>query len=122
MTKRIALLSTLAFSLVLMPGCPTAGSAAVGDWLITYNNLDFGLRLKANGEAEPIPFPSALQPLAGTFTWEVVGTGVVIYQEFANGKTVWAAELVSNTTMAGAWITWAGNNKGATDTWTAFKP
>ena len=120
MTKRTALLTTLILSLVLLPGCPgtpTAGSAAVGDWLITYNNLVFGLELKANGEAVPIPLG---QPLAGTFTWEVVGTGVVMYQEFANEKVVWAAELTSDTTMNGAFIVWAGNI-GVTHTWDAVK-
>lgn len=118
MTKRIALLSTLILSLVLLPGCPGAVSAFVGSWIITTSSNDWGLQINTNGEA--IPFTVDLN-LGGTWTWEVEGTRVVLHQAGGIGQNIWAAELTSETTMTGAWLSWEGQDYGNSNTFTAVK-
>ena len=117
MKKRIALLATLAFSLVLMPGCPQTASDLAGDWVITTGVLDSGIQLNANGEAIPYLI-DYLHP--GTFTWEVEGTRVLFYQTSGNNKIVWAGELTSETTMNGAAVFWTGS-VGSSFGWSAVK-
>jgi len=120
MKRRIALLSMLILSLVLLPGCPSAGSALVGGWKMTFSgNLHYGIQLNANGEATS--FVVDQFTLGGTLTWDIVGTRVLIHQDIANSRTVYAAELTSDTTMSGAYVRWSAQGLGISGTWTAVK-
>ena len=118
MPKRIALLTMLILSLVLLPGCPGAGSALVGSWVITFSNTDYGLQINANGEAIPFMLD---QIFGGTFTWEVEGTRVLLHHVLGGNEILWTAELTSDTTkMTGAWINYFGAI-GLSETFTAVE-
>ena len=117
MKRQLTLSLVAATLLLLLPGCPGAVSAIVGSWIITTGGIDRGLQLNANGEAIPFTVDSLL---LGTFTWEIDGTRVLIHQESGPYKWVWAAELMSETTMEGAWVAWTGSI-GNSSTWTAVK-
>jgi len=117
MNKQLSFLLVAVMLLLMLPGCPTAVSALVGSWIITSNSMDFGLQLNANGQAVPFMLDGIL---AGTFTWEVDGTRVLLHQVSGNNKLVWAAELTSETAMTGAFVFWTGS-AGTSDTFTAVK-
>ena len=117
MTKRIALLTTLLLSLVLMPGCPETGSVLVGDWIITVGSLDHGLQINADGTATSYMLDDIFP---GTFTWKVDGTRVIFHHVSSVNKLVWVAELTSETTMNGAAVFWAGS-VGSNYNWSAVK-
>jgi len=121
MTKRIALLTALILLLVLLPGCPPgSGSALVGSWTITFNTLDWGLQINTDGTAVPFQIGGGI--LLGAFTWEIDGSRVLFHQENMDVRTIYAAELTSDTTMQGAFVRWAGSSLlGDSDTFTAVK-
>ena len=118
MAKRIALLTTLILSLVLLPGCPNPGSALAGTWVFTIGGLDLGMQLNANGEA--VPFMIDINT-SGTFTWSVDGTRMTLDQVDGIDNTVWEARLTSDTMMFGAFVTWAGVFVGDSNTFSAVK-
>ena len=120
MTKRMALLSTLIVSLVLLPGCPGGVSALLGTWVFTINQVATGIELKANGEVELFSIANG-PTLFGTINWEVNGSRFILSQFFSNNRTAYIAENTSNTMMSGAWVTWAGPGVGGSDTWNAVK-
>lgn len=118
MTKQIVLLALPILSLVTLTGCPGAGSAVVGSWVITFNGPDYGMTFLANGQVIPFEIDAML---FGTFSWEQEGNRVVLHHVDGDSKVIWTAELTSNTTMNGAWIIFAGANAGVSNTWAGVK-
>lgn len=119
MQKPTALLTLLVASLTVLSGCP-GENPLVGRWILTIGkSTERGLELMPNGEA--VPFAVDVQLLAGTFTWEVEGDRVVFHQVAGGNRNIWAAELLSETSMSGAWVGWAGATHGVSTTFTAEK-
>lgn len=82
---------------------------------------EHGTRPGTDAEREAVPFAVDVQLLAGTFTWEVEGDRVVFHQVAGGNRNIWAAELLSETSMSGAWVGWAGATHGVSTTFTAEK-
>ena len=118
MTKRIALLTILILSLVLLPGCPGAGSALVGTWILTTNSFDYGLELHADGTATSFMIDFVY---CCTLTWEVRGTEFIMRVVNSNDSYIFVGRIESETSMSGGWIIWEGMSEGESALWTAVK-
>ena len=121
MTKRIALLSTLILSLVLLPGCPGTPSAGLGVWIILIDGIpnSIGAELTANGDVLPA---LGLSFMGGTVTWEqITDSEILIRQVVVNDLTVYYATLDSDTMMSGGWVKVDGIGEGGGGAWSATK-
>lgn len=120
MVPRIALFATIILALALLPGCPGAPSALVGAWVITeVGGTKYGLELNADGTATPFMVDSTL---SGTFTWESDENRVLFHQLRTDAnRVVWAALIISDTSLSGAWVVWNGSAYGGSKTFSAAK-
>lgn len=119
MTKRIALLTTLILSLVLLPGCPGTVSALVGTWALSMNATEFGLELMPDGTATSFMLDSTLE---GTLRWWENGDQFILNQDATGSRTIYTGLIVAGSTaMAGSSLVWQGSGEGTVDTWSAGK-
>jgi len=107
--------------LLILPSCPGAPSALVGEWVITQagGSTEYGLELNADGTADPFTVTGTLN---GIFTWESDGTRVLFHQvTVSNDMITWSALILSDTNLSGAWVTWNGTGYGDSNTFSAAK-
>jgi hypothetical protein len=118
MPIRIVLLATLILSLVILPGCPSAG---LGAWIVLIDGVvnSIGAELAANGDVLPV---SGLQPFGGTVTWSRISDSEILFrQTVANDLWIYYGTLDSDTTMSGGWMKVVGNGAGSGGLWSATK-
>jgi len=120
MPRRIALLSMLFLSLLLLPGCP-GESPFVGTWVMTQGATTFGLEIKTNGEAEAIPLPPDYSTPNGTITWQDNGTDFTLRRENGVDSTIYIGRYSTSTTISGAWLIWDGASTGTDGLWSAVR-
>jgi len=119
MAKRIFLFGVLIASLVLMPGCPGAGSAFVGTWLLTVNGTDYGLEVLPNGEATSFAVNATL---GGTLKWFADGDQFIMNQDNAGAGLIYSGNIsMDGEFIAGARVIWTGQNLGTGATWSAAR-
>jgi hypothetical protein len=98
-------------AIVLFQGCPTGNSAYVGSWVFTLNAQDYGLQLKANGDA--VAFEHSGGPLfLGELTWQTFDGDLIIQQVSGQFKWIFAAHLATNTSLFGARVEYQGASPG----------
>jgi len=116
MTKRIALLTTLIVSLVLLPGCPGV-NPLVGTWVFNVQGVNRTVILSADGMALSTDFE-------GLLTWGVDGSEFRMGQfQSDDSRFAWTGRVNSESNgMSGWWIIWEGGAaEGMCDSWTAAK-
>jgi hypothetical protein len=119
MTKRIFLFGFLIVSLVLMQGCPGAGSAFIGMWLLTVNGTDYGLEVLPNGEATSFAVNATL---GGTLKWFADGDQFIMNQDNSGIALIYSGRLsMDGEFMVGARVIWLGQNQGTGATWSAAR-
>lgn len=120
MTKRIAILTTLILSSVLLPGCPGV-SPLVGTWTFTIAGGDYGFTLMADGTATSFAIPPLMSGLLGALSWEQNGTEFILRQDGGGPSVLFVGRVVGNTSISGAWVQWEGNHTGDGGEWSAVK-
>jgi len=119
MAKRLVLFGVLIVSLVLMPGCPGAGSAFVGTWVLTVNGTDYGLEVLPNGEATSFAVNATL---GGTLKWFADGDQFIMNQDNAGSSLMYTGGIsMDGSSMAGGRVIWSGQNTGNGTTWSAAR-
>jgi len=111
MKKKMSLMLFAAMVIVLFHGCPIGNSAYVGSWVFTINSQEYGLELKANGEAEA--FEHSGGPLfIGESTWQTFDGDLIVQQVSGQFKWIFAAHLATDTSLFGARVEYKGASPG----------
>ena len=120
MNIRSATFGLVVVALVLLPGCPLAGSNLAGTWVFAIAGGEVGVILMPNGEATSFMIDGIF---AGTLSWHVHGDQFVMDSTVVNSsRTIFSALISSDGTMLdGAGVAWSGSNQGLADTFTATK-
>jgi len=111
MKKKVSQMILAAMVILLFQGCPLGNSVYVGFWVFTLNAQDYGLELKANGDA--VAFEHSGGPLfIGELTWQTFDGDLMIQQVSDQFKWIFAAHSATDTSLFGARVEYKGASPG----------
>lgn len=106
--------------LTLLPDCQGEVSTLIGKWVLNNGNTDFGLVLKANGEAESFAIGNG-PALAGTVEWEANGAEFTLRQDVGESRFIYVGRISANMFIGGGWVGWEGSLLGLGGEWSATR-